>query len=122
MGISEHDRRPKEAIERERREKERKEKEEREAYIKVCLGKVPEKLPWHQYCAIVDKQRQMGDGSAYPLFKREPYIEPLLSLARQMRYDVIFDKPNFNRYMKPLGPSDVNVEFDGTKSNFKQIQ
>ena len=51
LGISEHDRRPQEIIERERRIKEQEEKRKRDAYLKMLTDKLPEKLMW-QPCHI----------------------------------------------------------------------
>lgn len=43
-------------------------------------------------------------------------------MARQMKDDVVFGKPNFNLYFKSMKPKDLNEEFGGTKTKpFKCI-
>ena len=54
--------------------------------------------------------------------EKEEYTSCYLQLARQLKDDVVFGKPNFNLYFKTLKPDDLNEEFGGTKSkNFKCI-
>jgi hypothetical protein len=45
---------------------------------------------------------------------KDEYITKYLELARQMKDDVVFGKPNFNLYSRSMKPADLNVEFGGT--------
>ena len=47
---------------------------------------------------------------------KDEFTPAYLLLARQMKDDVVFGKPNFNLYSKPLKPSDINDEFGGVKT------
>ena len=121
LGISEHDRRPKEAMEEERRKKLQDERKLKDEYTLMLMGKIPKEINWNPVHVDHNKYKQIGDNSPHPLFKREPYLDPMLLMSRQMRDDTVFGKPNFHRYLKPLSPSDVNVEFGGIKKPFKVI-
>ena len=121
MGISEHDRRPKEVLEREKQRKLMEEKKDHDDYMKMLIGRIPEKKLWQPYIKSPDKVRQMGNGQLQPLFKRESYIEPGVLLARQMRDDVVFGKPIFRLFTKPLKPNDVNVDLGGIKKDVRSI-
>ena len=84
-------------------------------------GKTQEKKIWQQYIKLQDNSHQLGNGNFHPLFKREDYIGPEVMLARQMRDDVVFGRPIFHLYSKPLKSCDVNYEFGGVKKPFRVI-
>ena len=119
--MSEHDTRPKEVIEKEKLKKELEEIYQKESYAKMLIGKLPDKRSWQQYIKIKDKLKQIGNGESHSLFKREPYIEPILLLARQMRNDEIFGKEIFKLHSKPLGTTDKYLELGGTKKPLRTI-
>ncbi len=53
---------------------------------------------------------------------KEEFTPAYLQLARQLKDDVVFGKPNFNLYFKALKPRDLNEEFGGLKTKpFKVI-
>lgn len=53
---------------------------------------------------------------------KEEFTPAYLQLARQLKDDVVFGKPNFNKYFKAMKPNDLNDEFGGVKSKpFKCI-
>lgn len=53
---------------------------------------------------------------------KEQYESVYVQMARSMKDDVVFGKPNFNLYSKPLKPIDLHDEFGGLKSKpFKCI-
>ena len=57
-----------------------------------------------------------------PFLDKEEFTPAYLQLARQMKDDVVFGKPNFNLYFKSVKPNDLNEEFGGVKSKpFKCI-
>ena len=122
MGISEHDLRPRDAIERERRAKEIAEKRDRDQYTAMLTGKAPDQKTWQKYVKRPDKFNQMGTSKPQPLFKRESYMEPMIMVARQMRDDIASGKPIFHLYNKRLGAHDVNVELNGAKIPFKPLE
>jgi len=121
LGISEHDRRPKEVIERERKNKFDEEQQARLEYYAMLTGSEPKQKLWHKTVQPTDKLLQMGNGAQHPMFKREQYIEPLAIVARQMRDDVVFGKPIFHLYAKPLKSNDLNLEMGGIKKPFKVL-
>jgi hypothetical protein len=53
---------------------------------------------------------------------QEEFTPIYLQIARQMKDDVVFGKPNFNLYFKAMKPKDLNEEFGGTRTKpFKCI-
>jgi hypothetical protein len=59
---------------------------------------------------------------ANPFLDKDEYTSTYLQLARQLKDDVVFGKPNFNLYFKAMKPNDLNEEFGGTKTKpFKCI-
>jgi hypothetical protein len=57
-----------------------------------------------------------------PFLEKGEYTTKYLELARQMKDDIVFGKPNFNRYYKTSKPADINEEFGGIKTKpFKCI-
>ena len=57
-----------------------------------------------------------------PFLDKDEYTTKYLELARQMKDDVVFGKPNFNLYFKSVKPADLNEEFGGTATKpFKCI-
>ncbi len=93
----------------------------KEDYNTMLTGKASEKRMWQHYIKAPDKLHQLGSAKSHTLFKREQYIEPMVALARQMRDDVVFGKPIFNKYIKPLKSNDINVEMGGIKKPFKVL-
>eukprot|EP00826_Nyctotherus_ovalis_P016265 TRINITY_DN1469_c0_g2_i3.p1 TRINITY_DN1469_c0_g2~~TRINITY_DN1469_c0_g2_i3.p1 ORF type:complete len:239 (-),score=73.04 TRINITY_DN1469_c0_g2_i3:55-771(-) len=121
LGISDHDRRPKEAIERERKLQEAEAQKKQAEYTTMLTGKFQAQKAWQQYVKLPDRKRQVGTSEYHPLFKREEYVEPVILLARQCRDDVNFGKPLFRLYSRALKPSDVNYELGGVKKPFKVL-
>jgi hypothetical protein len=66
-----------------------------------------------------EKRFRMGGDIFLP---KDEYEHPSLAMARQMKDDVVFGKPNFNLYHKGQKPEDLNNEF-GTieKKPYKSI-
>eukprot|EP00826_Nyctotherus_ovalis_P042309 TRINITY_DN4333_c0_g2_i3.p1 TRINITY_DN4333_c0_g2~~TRINITY_DN4333_c0_g2_i3.p1 ORF type:complete len:529 (-),score=124.75 TRINITY_DN4333_c0_g2_i3:47-1633(-) len=121
LGISEHDRRPKEALERDRRQKDLAAKQEQDRYNQMLAGKFSSSKLWQSYIKLPDRGRQVGNALLHPLLKRDPYMEPVVVLARQMRDDTVFGKPVFRLYSRPLKPLDIDVELGGIKCDLRTI-
>jgi len=121
LGISEHDRRPKEVLEREKKMKLLKEKQEQDRYMTMLVGKSSERKAWQHYVKLPDRGKQIGNANPHPLFKRDEYTEPVVALARQMRDDTVFGKPVFKLYSRSLKPIDIEVGLGGTKLDLRTI-
>ena len=85
----------------------------------MLTGKKMDKKMWQHYVKAPDKMNQIGTNSLHPMFKKDSYIEPMVVLARQMRDDVVFGKPVFHLYAKPLKSNDINMQLGGTRAPLK---
>jgi len=121
LGISDHDRRPKEVIERERKLKEIEDERQRIEHTTKLIGKQPEIRTWQRYIKLPDRKRQIGTKQYHPILEKEEYIEPIVLLARQYKDDINFGKPIFHTYSRALRPSDVNYEMGGIKKAFRAL-
>ena len=84
---------------------------------------VPEKLK-EMTSNISDRYRNRNfpPREQDPSLENEEYTTEVLQLARLMKDETVFGKPNFNTYMKPLTPGDLTQEFGGVKTKpFKCI-
>lgn len=87
----------------------------------MLVGKASNSSAWQSYIRLPDRRRQVGNALLHPLLKRDPYLEPVVMLARQMRDDTVFGKPVFRLYSRPLKPLDIDVELGGAKCDLRTI-
>lgn len=131
--MSEHDTRPKEVIERHRRAEEAEKQAKKLEYESILKGKpLEKKKPWLLYHTLPDMLTPVSQNfkdkhaskpkEKNPFLDKEEFTPAYLQLARQLKDDVVFGKPNFNLYFKTMKPNDLNEEFGGTKTKpFKCI-
>lgn len=93
---------------------------------------ISQKKVWVQYHALPDiltsvahkfnDKHSTMPKEKNPFLDKEEFTPAYLQLARQLKDDVVFGKPNFNLYFKSMKPADLNEEFGGTKTKpFKCI-
>eukprot|EP00347_Sterkiella_histriomuscorum_P011430 403372486 len=125
--MSEHDTRPKEVIERHRRNEEQEKQMRKLEYESILKGQpLEKKKAWLLYHSLPDKltpvshdfkdKHSKAQKEKNPFLDKEEFTPAYLQLARQLKDDVVFGKPNFNLYYKTMKPSDLNEEFGGTKT------
>ncbi len=102
--MSEHDQRPREALEREQKEKKRKEMEEKRM-IDQFLGKKEQSHDWIRFFKLADREHNFVDHKRPALFPKGPYEPPSNVLNNLLRGEAEFTE-NFKLYARPLKPSD----------------
>ncbi len=84
--MSEHDRRPKQALLKEQTEKERAEKERDDQYYFLLTGKQrDDRKEWKRYFKLPDIKKEIASQTPPPMLKQDSYEEPLLAMIRNMR-------------------------------------
>jgi len=95
-------------------------------------GKIADRDEWKQYHALPDKLKEVAGkfSDKHSTFKKEKnnfldkeeYTSQYLQLARTLKDDVVFGKPNLKLYFRTVKPADLNEEFGGIKTKpFKCI-
>lgn len=110
--MSQHDLRPKEALEKEEKRKKSKEKEEEEMLSKF-LGKFSSKNQWLKYFRRADLHRKEGFIDHKPpefIIKDHHYVEPTQILNNLLRGEAVYGE-NFKLFHRSLRSTDKNLNF-----------
>ncbi len=92
---------------------------EKQRYEEQFRGKTVSKNEWQRYFKLPDRLHEVGTMKPHELCEQTEYIEPVKAIAKQLRDDVVFGKPLFQKYTRPLRPEDLNYEMGGVFKLFK---
>lgn len=121
LGISEHDRRPREAIQLEQKKLDLLRKQQQLEYEAAFKGKVGEEKKWTKFYKLPDKLHEVGTAKRHELPERSEFVDPITVIAKSLRDDVVYGKPLFQKYARPLKPEDLNIEMGGIHKLFKVL-
>ncbi|EAS03404.2 hypothetical protein TTHERM_00732510 (macronuclear) [Tetrahymena thermophila SB210] len=106
-GMSQHDSRPKEALEREQKEKKRKQEEEQKK-IDEFMGKTQQDKPWVKYFKLADMDHNFVDQNRPQLLEKGSYADPSSILYNLLRGDSEYKLP-FKLAHRTLRAGDKNL-------------
>lgn len=115
--MSQHDLRPKEALEKDEKEKKKKERENDEMLSKF-LGKYVANKNWRKYFRRSDLHRKEGfiDHKPPEFIGKEHYVEPTQIMNNLLRGEAVYGE-NFKLFHRSLRSTDKNLFFGDNKNS-----
>ena len=108
-------------IDRHRREDEKKEELKQREYNRILNGKLASRKDWLYYHTLPQKLTPIAQNFHDPhvatqkeknlFLSKDEYTSMYLQLARTLKDDVVFGKPQLKLYFKTIKPEDLNDEF-----------
>ena len=128
--ISEFNKQPVFVQEKLRRKQEAQEQQAKDDYMRQLKGDKAFNPEWVQYHKLPEKLVPISQGvrdkyqrrgmpkmeEPTQFLNKEDYESGYQRLARTLKDDAVFGKPEFDLYFKPMKPENLNEEFGGLKT------